>query len=830
MAPLAVGSVHTEMVFALGLIALAAWLVQGVVLSDHKVNRTNSSLPSLAFWLLASISLIQLVPLPPSVIELASPTRWAHFQEGWTVLFPDRAPSDAWMPLSLDPEQTADRSLRWLVLAMIALLAANHAHLRHAWRDTLRMVTISGVVVLAVGAIQLVAGAEKVLFLYAPEASIKAYTTFISPNHAAVFFGLASICSFALALRSFEHNMAEAAGATLIGVILMVAMAEQDSVGATIGFGLSISALIGLFLQSRQARRIFARRRAKLLSLGVLTLPFAIPVVILLALRFGPSWVSERFLASDLGQWLEREGGTRVELMSAALEGSGDYPLIGAGAGSIGRVLSPYLDWSILPMGVVPTIENEPVQWLLEFGWVVGPIAIILLATYLWFAFRAHTQGNRLRSGVALAAGLFLAFNAQFHFPFFALGIAVPAVFVLETALSRTASSKTHPFGDGYASTDHRFVRRGVALTISGAMALSLLAGTMYEVHFAAAVDADRPEGKLERLNRLTPTEGELYARASRVADGNAQVRRLAAHAVELEPTAQMKLFLAQTLWSTGERDDAIAAYQEVFGEAYPRVHRAWISKYLVPVVREPEAIATALRDGNKEQWQAAARACRAQLGTTEETRFAIALVEQRPQDYAPYRLLIESYLHTKQYDLAELWSRLLIARSLEGPNGEAPAGKALLVTSLWQQGKRKAAHALVLEDLERITMNEALAMLVMRLRTEDPRQAAPAEVEAVSRFRSSYCSEPNGRQRQMWCWVAEGWLAEREERLRDAQFAFERIQRKLDAPEFVGTFFVRHEMCLELNELISRLKSREQRLGPLERLTGACAETGKDD
>jgi hypothetical protein len=516
--------------------------------------------------------------------------------------------------------------------------------------------------------------------------------------------------------------------------------------------------------------------------------------------------------------------------MSAALDGSFNYPVAGAGAGAIERVLSPYLDWSKLPIGVVPTIENEPVQWLLEFGWIVGLAAILLLASYVWFGVRAHTRGSRLRYGAALAAGLFLAFNAQIHFPFFTLGIAIPAVFLLETSIARAAASETSTLVHGYFFTDKKPLRWVIVAVIGGMMIICLSANVHYTVELMQISEAESREQEFERLNRLVPSEGEIYAHAARSAGSEERSKQLAHHAVELEPTAQMKLFFASELWRSGDQLAAVSAYQEVFSDAYPTMRATWIQTYVVRAIRDPLLIAMALRNGDQVQWRVAARAIRDHFGAEDEIRFATKLIEERPKEYEPYEIIIQAYLRSDEPEIAELWANLLISQSLEGPNGETPAGFPLLVRSRWQQGKRAEARALALHDSEKIAQNEELAILLVRLRSRDPKQATPTEVEAISMFRSTYCSRLDTRRQRHWCWLAEGWLAEREGALDDAEFAYRRLQRKHDTPDFLGTFFARHGMCIELNELISGLESGDGRLGRVGRLTDDCAATGNTD
>ncbi len=826
-APLAVGSVHTSVVITLAALALMTRVLQQRALHEHSGGNTLLSVPSLAFWLLGIVCLLQIIPLPTRVVEVFNPQRWHHFVAGWKLVFPAIPVPRSWMPLSLDPAQTADRGLRWMTLALISLIACNHGRQRHAWHQVLRVVTGAGLAVLLVGAAQVFSGTTKVLFVYEPEASLKPFTTFISPNHAAVFFGLCSLCAFALALRSFPRSSKEALLASGAGLALMVAMSEQDSVGASIGYWVAMIALFGFFLQSTQSRRLLSEHRARRLSVVLFSLPLVAPLAAFLAWHFGPRSVSSALMHSTVGQWIRDDGRIRLELMASVLKASADFPILGAGAGATRRVLSPYLDWSKLPPAVVPTIENEPVEWLFHFGWLVAIIAIVLLVMYLVYAFKGHRRGHRLRYGAALAVGLFFAFNAQFHFPFFALGIAIPAIAVLEVA-----HSKERGGAEGILRSGHLLVLGGWRQwALVGAMAVAGIWFIAANNHFETAGDLPAHEGqRQEELNHwleATPTDARLYAAAAQQASRQGEKSRsikLAQHAVRLEPTAQMRLFSARTMWKAGREEDALDAYRHVFSPHFPQNLIGWIGKYLVPVVQKPAAIARALGRATPRQWRVAARVIRRDYGEVAVQTFALQLVDGHPTAYEPYRQLIRSYLRTRHFALAELWARMLISRGLKGADGAT--GQALLVQAIWEQGGRQRARRLAWKAFEHDPSDEDLAMRLVQYRTKDPKESSQREAAAIGVVVQRFCSHPENNVVLRRCWLAKGWLAERQGRLEDAEYVYERVQRKLGDPESIASFYARQGRCIKLNALISRLESGDDpRAKRLRRLTAECVD-----
>ncbi|MFB6374033.1 MAG: hypothetical protein ABEN55_13180, partial [Bradymonadaceae bacterium] len=170
--PLLVGSVHTGVAAGLAALLLATWTLgewPGAV--DGGEGRVWS-VPSLAFWLLVLVCLVQLVPLPAMLHGIVNSSAGEMFAGGRQALFGEPAVAESWRFLSLDPGRTFDRGVRWLVLAVGAGLGAERARRTDDWSPICRMVLAAGLVVTAVGAVQTWMGSGAVLFVYEPSVEL----------------------------------------------------------------------------------------------------------------------------------------------------------------------------------------------------------------------------------------------------------------------------------------------------------------------------------------------------------------------------------------------------------------------------------------------------------------------------------------------------------------------------------------------------------------------------------------------------------------------------------------------------------------------------------
>lgn len=663
-APLLVGSVHTGVVLGLTIPLLGGWALAG------GRGRIGRSVPSLAFWLLAGVCLIQVLPMPGPLHGILNPTGQTLYADGWQALFGTAPEAGTWRFLSLDPGRTFDRGLRWIALGLGAGLGADHARRTGGWVGLGRAVLVAGLVVTAVGAVQTVAGTELVLFWYEPEVPLPGATTFVSDNHAATFAGLASLAGFYLAFRAPRRRPLEGSLSAVAAIGLMVMTFEFGSAGTTVGFLLALGLFVVLFVGTQTAGDLVPVAGLRTGIRGVGAALMATPALVGLLFAYGPSSWRARLWQTHLGAWVHEKAAVRVEMIRAALEATGDFWLLGAGGGATDRVLAPYLDWSVVPPATLTTIEHEPVEWLFQYGVPAGLVASALLLGYGAVLYRRFRRRRGYRYAAGLSLALYLAVVAQCHFPFFTLGIGLPAVVLLEGLAAPIPDGAFAGSANGRgADRDRGGISVGAGAR-SVWIAASLVAvgwfavgWTYWDVDLDAG-DRERDRQAYARLATLVPADGDLYLRAALTAreagDRETAVRRVR-HAYRREPTANIGVYAAHICRWAGRDGDARATYRRVFDGSVDEVPGGWI-RYLLRDFPDPDEAADLLREASDRTWRTAARILRRERGPEAAVQFGLGLHEYRPEAFEPHRIVVHHYLKMDRAFLAETWMREMMA------------------------------------------------------------------------------------------------------------------------------------------------------------------------
>ncbi len=823
MTPLAIGSVHTEVVALEWTAACLLWGLQIRGARNHSAKKyPGISIPSLACWLLAFVCLLQLVPLPALLHEWLNPTGYALFEEGWRAMFGTSAPEGTWRPLSLDPGATADRGLRWLTLGIVATVSLNHAREKRGCDEILWAITTGGGLVVLAGLLPHLVGSDAMLLIYQPRAELAEarYTTFVNPNHASIFAGLASLAALTLALRSRGQALRRSA-ATLIGLVLMVIVFESRSITGIAFYMIAVGGLMILML--REARTIRAQWLERLLSSrrhrrflqavgGVCIL---VPVVATVMLAWGDESVRSVLLSIEGGATLLEKMTGRLEILGSSLQIIPDYPLLGSGAGSTDRILPPYVDWSQMASATAPTIENEPLEWLFQFGIPVGLVASGLFGAYGWFVYRRYRRRPRSRYAFALTAILFSALNASMHFPFFMLGYSLPAIAAVEVSGFPAQSSEA--FASESSPRWHWDWQRGVLRLHERvyqwlplvALGTGLLLGATYRAqHVDVSEIPNAPDevanGELEKLVRTIPSDGNLYARAARIDRKEEQfdeATRRAEYAFEVEPKHKMALIKAVNYRAAGELDQVVDTYRALFSDAYANVPEGWINQYLLVHLDDPRRIARALEHASPNYWTRATDALKEQAPPARRAQLGLELVERRPDTFEGYHILIDAYHDMEQHVLAEMWARRLLSRNIPNRKGKRPAGYALLLKVLRHQDRPQDAWQLAVEAIGQTPRSLGIARALIDLRPSPSSEVSERERHAVEQASNTICRYTDRDWARRRCWLGRGWLAETEGRPDDARMHYERVAEKVQEPRPLLQFYARHGMCVELEQ-----------------------------
>lgn len=790
------------------------------------------SIPALGLSFFALVCLIQVLPVPSVIQRVINPAGYAAFVESWQVAWPEQEISSAWRTLSLDPKKTAASGLRWLSLAVFSILVVNLGFNRTLWRRLLWTVMASGVVVWGIGLVQDILGNNLFLGFYKAEIPVLSLSTFVNSNHAAVFFGLVSLAGFAFVMQEYREKVAQTIAAAAIGILALVLMAIHQSDGTELGYALGLI-VIGAGLSLRMGVAQAAMRHLRDLSrtqLAVLLTALG-GAVVLFAWMMGSAWFIEKFEASDFGRWLDDKGRGRWFMAMAALRGAGDYWRFGSGAGSLEFTLPAYVDWGKLRGGTTATIENEPIEWLMTMGVPVTVVGGALLLSGLWFGRgRLASFEKNARYIAALGMSLYMLIVAQFHFPFYVLGLALPFVVLVEYATAPRKVSRTtgqlRAASVGHVYLSHR---AGWWILGAGAVGWGVLVASCffaYEVDKSGSFEEQTVAdvAKIEKWIHTLPTDSGLFARLSIAAREQSDFERaatLAERAYALNPDSRHLLFLARAharIQSSDspnpgvqDRAETLALYQELFKSGrFINPTRGWIDKFMLPDVKTAKGRAHALAEAEPTSWLYAADKILARDGLPAAVDFCIELNEMFPESVEAYRAMIRIYDKSKQPALAELWARLLLSKNLAGPADESPPGYQELVGLLVAQNHRDEAWQLLHSAAEMEVLDMQLSEHILKLRPEVPEDASPEQVKLIEYAHLKYCASPIADARLRTCWNGESWLHELRGHDEEAQIVYRRIFSRWHEPRPLANFLVRNGKCQHLEGLL-----REISVGP---------------
>ena len=205
LSPLLVGGVPQWaqlMVAALSMLGFVSLSLS----QTYRKRRMRAGTVVKLFVAMAVLALVQLVPLPPTVVELLSPETGRLTGEVADAL----GSPDAYFSLSLHPMKTSFAVLRYLTLLCIFLLVVERVRDSEKEGDALQTgVVILGAIVAALTLVQ--TGLKSGPMLGAYEASVgwqsrRVLSTFINENHQAAFFNLVTFVALDSAFRSFGYR------------------------------------------------------------------------------------------------------------------------------------------------------------------------------------------------------------------------------------------------------------------------------------------------------------------------------------------------------------------------------------------------------------------------------------------------------------------------------------------------------------------------------------------------------------------------------------------------------------------------------------------------
>ncbi|RAL20510.1 hypothetical protein DL240_17065 [Lujinxingia litoralis] len=805
--PMLIGGVHALSALVLVLLALVAAVISDRGRGVRPTSIRLLSIPAAVFGLFGVTALVQALPLPAGLVGLLSPNSARALELTWEAAY-GSSPQVGFRSLSLDARASTAHALKWFALCAAALAASNLGRWRGLRRQGIWVAVAAAALVALAGVLQALSGTEKMLGVYQASLSPRAWAPFVSTNHAATYYGLAALMAGGGALVWARRHRPLAAALMVSAAIFGSLAIAHRSQGALLALGagaLAAGAMIAAHATRQRSQPMVGPKM--LLVLGVLAAALTAAALLL------PEHLS---LAEPMGQ---TSLAVRLHLSKAALSAAGDFWLTGAGAGAVSQALPAYLDPHLVGMHSVPTIENEPVEWLFGFGLLVGPAGLLLLAMSIFYLVRSTLRAsNPLLGALSVGLAAALAMSSVFHFPFFTLGISLPVVMLIELCTSRHGEQE-----DGY---HRRLTPRAYRLVLAGLGTATLLTAALHWGLYAEdSPESGEPDYQhiLARYPTDVATLTDLSVEA-RQAGEYERALALAERALALNPFPQQGLVVARALAANDRHQEAAERWRALYAEPH-LAPASWLESFLLRDLRAPELRARALGRASEMFLAYALDRCAKVDSPQAAAELGLALLGERPTSPAVHLGLTRIYRELKLWELSELWASQLLAQDLrEAPQSQQEALRELL--QIYHRLERpEEAERLARRALSRgwLGADAARDLMATLPPATDPEDATTPRQALLLRAYEIGCAPPLRPRDQRICWRNAAAFAEAAGELRRAQMFLERVSRKHHDPRDLGRFLVRQKNCVELATLVRQYGQGPHR-DTLRRLQGQCA------
>lgn len=424
--PLCLGAVSKPVVVLLvgcGVAGIWAWVRAR---RSASAAAETAPLPGRGLLLaLHALVLVQLVPLPPTVLGLLSPGSFSFYND--SLLLP---PLTEWKPISVSPPDTV-RGLVFLAAFSLLYLAVFREMGERRWRRRLMLAVVATGVAITVVALLQAASPDprKIYGVWRPPTDWAVFGPYVNRNHFAGYLAMAAALAIGFALEALSRlrrswrsrprgwlSLGEAEGASALrwGAIVMVLVAgllASQSRG-----GVSAFAVAALCLPVVSQRR----RRT------------AVTVVALAGLAV--AWVGVGGVVSAF----EARGiqGSRLDLWRDMLPMVPRFPVFGVGWNAFAAVYPWYQ--TIWRTEQIAEAHNDYLQALLDGG-VVGLFLVVSLLVLVFRAALARARRDPLDLGLF---GALLAFAVHETVDFTGQLPPNAATFVALAALAVAGASR----------------------------------------------------------------------------------------------------------------------------------------------------------------------------------------------------------------------------------------------------------------------------------------------------------------------------------------------------------------------------------------------------
>jgi tetratricopeptide (TPR) repeat protein len=391
---LAIGTVHIPVLIAVSTFALVGGTLAAMALRSVPI-------PAIVLAVLGLFSALQALPLPAGLVTRLSPVS-ASVWLRCLIPFGEAAPTR--FPLSLDAGASLAEALKWLTYAAVYLMANRVRSRRGSARLAVLLFGSASLVALTT-LVHGVADLDVLYGFYQPNFTAGRWNVgpLLNSNNLGGYaiLGLFSGAGLLLSGRSPVPRLPAAIGLGVICTALCLSGSRAAIASALLG---GVATLVWL-VQTQNFR--FQLRH---LVWG--TVPFLIGIVVAITLGSASDWTEVTSLDAQ----------RKVAVWRWSVPMIREHLLFGVGRGAFETAFSPYrraldYDWTI----VFTHAENFVVQWVAEWGVLVGVCAVLAIAGYVlrqWFANRSDRTRFMMMTGLV---ALLLQNLAD-------LGLEVPAI------------------------------------------------------------------------------------------------------------------------------------------------------------------------------------------------------------------------------------------------------------------------------------------------------------------------------------------------------------------------------------------------------------------
>jgi O-antigen ligase len=399
----------------------------------------------------AAACALQLLPLPPSIVQTIDPRAIAVRTALWLppLLTP---PNPPWIPISIAPRDTL-AALGILLSAMIMFWTCRRVCEQGGTGRIVRAIAFIGLAASIAAIVQRARSIDLLYGFWRPlDAGARPYGPFVNRNHMATWIIMACPLAFGYVLARVPHherthrfsqtivNAAKRLGTMRIWLVVAVC-----TMTLAVLLSGSRSGLIGLFCAFAMSAML-PRRRGTVAVRRSMILQFAL--LALVAVWFANYDVLMRRLDETVTR--AQGGRGRTAIWRDALRLIEDFPATGTGAGTFGKAINVYQ--TAEPGYAIDQAHNHYLQLMAEGGaWLLLPWA---LAAGLFFVLANRSLIQDLSSNYLIRAGACAGMAGVLVQSIWETGLTMPANAMLFAVLAAVATHNPVPAPAGPQHTD----------------------------------------------------------------------------------------------------------------------------------------------------------------------------------------------------------------------------------------------------------------------------------------------------------------------------------------------------------------------------------------